>query len=154
MRKVLAIVMALLIAASVAACIVLTKKDAPAPQLVTPGEITTSQVAVTTKVVTTDSAKIKELDAISLIESYSDKELGINKEIRDRCSFMIASNGEKIDGKYYVKVIAAIKESHKSDDDKITFTFDTKGEYYISYDGNTILSKNLENGEYTQLKNK
>lgn len=100
----------------------------------------------------TDKAAVKNADAIKLIESYTNEELGITKEDRDNCSFMVASSGEKIEDKDfagdYVKVIAAIKTEHKDGETgKSTFTFDTKGEYYISFDGKTVIKKNGETFE-------
>ena len=63
---------------------------------------------------------------------------------------MVASDGEEIDGKSYIQVIAAIKKEHKDDDGQITYTFNTKGEYYISFDGNEVLRK--DGDSYTKLK--
>lgn len=105
----------------------------------------------------TDKAVVKNADAIKLIEGYSDEELGITKEDRENCSFMVASSGEKLEDKEfagdYVKVIAAIKTEHKDEETgKSTFTFDTKGEYYISYDGKTIIKKNGETYEKLKVK--
>lgn len=109
----------------------------------------------TTTGITTDDAKIKEGDAVRLMESYTEEELGIEKGVKKDCSFMVASNGEKLDDQkgYYVKVIAVIKQAHEDPETKeITYTFDYKGEYYIRYDGKQILSKDLETGELTEMK--
>ncbi len=109
----------------------------------------------TTTAIATDTAKIKEADAINLIESYSLDELGITKTEKKDCSFMVASSGEFIEEQNanYIKVIAAIKEAHENSETKeVTYTFDTKGEYYIRFDGKQILSKNVETGEYTEMK--
>ncbi|MGN0532680.1 MAG: hypothetical protein ACI4IN_07780 [Eubacterium sp.] len=149
MKKALGIIMALIVAISAVTAVVLSKQIDHSDT----AQNGTKVSQVTTKEITTDSAKVKEQDAISLIESYSSEELGINDAERKECSFLIASNGEKIEDTYYVKVIAAIKTPHKNDGET-TYTFDTKGEYYISYDGGTILSKDLLTGEYTQLKTK
>lgn len=92
-------------------------------------------------VVATEKAKIKDADAINYIESYSSKQLGLTEDDRAKCSFMVASNGEEIDGKKYIKIIAAIKNEQKSDDGKTTYTFDTKGEYFISFNGDEVLKK-------------
>ena len=110
----------------------------------------TTQTEQSTAVqVHTDEAKIKNADAVSYIESYSNKELGLSDDDRARCSFMVASDGEDINGKKYVKVIAAIKHEHKDDNGKSTFTLETKGEYFISFDSNEILKKNGDS--YTKL---
>lgn len=108
----------------------------------------------TTTALATDAAKIKEADAINLIQSYDAKELGLDKDVIKECSFMVASSGEHIDEQKadYIKVIATIKQAHEDAETKeVTYTFDTKGEYYIRFDGKQILSKNVETGEYTEM---
>lgn len=104
----------------------------------------------TASAVATEKAKIKDADAISYIESYSSKQLGLTEDDRAKCSFMVASDGEEINGKSYIQVIAAIKKEHKSDDGQATYTFDTKGEYYISFDGDEVLRK--DGNSYTKLE--
>lgn len=104
----------------------------------------------TASAVATEKAKIKDADAISYIESYSSKQLGLTEDDRAKCSFMVASDGEEINGKSYIQVIAAIKKEHKSDDGQATYTFDTKGEYYISFDGDEVLRK--DENSYTKLE--
>ena len=93
-------------------------------------------------VIVTEKAKIKDADAINYIESYSSKQLGLTDEEKKACSFMVASDGEEIDGKKYIKIIAAIKNEQKGNDGKTTYTFDTKGEYFISFNGDEVLKKN------------
>ena len=110
----------------------------------------TTQTEQSTAVqVPTDEAKIKNADAVSYIESYSNKKIGLSDDDRARCSFMVASDGENINGKKYVKVIAAIKHEHKDDNGKSTFTLETKGEYFISFDSSEVLKKNGDS--YTKL---
>lgn len=110
----------------------------------------TTQTEQSTAVqVPTDEAKIKNADAVSYIEGYSNEELGLSDNDRAKCNFMVASEGEIIDGKKYVKVIAAIKHEHKDDDGKTTFTLDTKGEYFISFDSSEVLKK--DGNSYTKL---
>lgn len=104
----------------------------------------------TASAVATEKAKIKDADAINYIESYSSKQLGLTEDDRAKCSFMVASDGEEINGKSYIQVIAAIKKEHKSDDGQATYTFDTKGEYYISFDGDEVLRK--DGNSYTKLE--
>ena len=106
--------------------------------------------AETASAVATEKAKIKDADAINYIESYSSKQLGLAEDDRAKCSFMVASDGEEINGKSYIQVIAAIKKEHKSDDGQAKYTFDTKGEYYISFDGDEVLRKN--GNSYTKLE--
>lgn len=104
----------------------------------------------TASAVATEKAKIKDADAINYIESYSSKQLGLTEDDRAKCSFMVASDGEEINGKSYIQVIAAIKKEHKSDDCQATYTFDTKGEYYISFNGDEVLRK--DGNSYTKLE--
>lgn len=104
----------------------------------------------TASAVATEKAKIKDADAINYIESYSSKQLGLTEDDRAKCSFMVASDGEEINGKNYIQVIAAIKKEHKSDDGQATYTFDTKGEYYISFNGDEVLRK--DGNSYTKLE--
>lgn len=104
----------------------------------------------TASAVATEKAKIKDADAISYIESYSSKQLGLTEDDRAKCSFMVASDGEEINGKSYIQVIASIKKEHKSDDGQATYTFDTKGEYYISFNGDEVLRK--DGNSYTKLE--
>lgn len=106
--------------------------------------------AETTSAVATEKAKIKDADAINYIESYSSKQLGLTEEDRAKCSFMVASDGEEINGKSYIQVIAAIKKEHKGNDGQTTYTFDTKGEYYISFNGDEVLRK--DGNSYTKLE--
>lgn len=106
--------------------------------------------AETASAVATEKAKIKDADAINYIESYSSKQLGLTEDDRAKCSFMVASDGEEINGKSYIQVIAAIKKEHKSDDGQATYTFDTKGEYYISFNGDEVLRK--DGNSYTKLE--
>lgn len=101
-------------------------------------------------IVATEKAKIKDADAINYIESYSSKQLGLTEDDRAKCSFMVASDGEEIDGKKYIKIIAAIKNEQKGDDGKTTYTFDTKGEYFISFNGDEVLRK--DGNSYTKLE--
>lgn len=106
--------------------------------------------AETASAVATEKAKIKDADAINYIESYSSKQLGLTEDDRAKCSFMVASDGEEINGKSYIQVIAAIKKEHKSDNGQARYTFDTKGEYYISFDGDEVLRK--DGNSYTKLE--
>ena len=60
----------------------------------------------------TDKAKIKDKDAIDFIKNaYTPEELGLDK-VKEKYSFMISSNGEKIDKKEYVKVAANVMKKN------------------------------------------
>ena len=89
----------------------------------------------------TDKAKIKDKDAIDFIKNaYTPEELGL----------------EKIDKKEYVKVAANVmkKNSEKNADGKETYSLTPVGEYYISFDGQDVLMKDLKSGEYKKLENR
>lgn len=110
----------------------------------------------TEKQIPTQDAVIKESDAANFIEeSYSAKELGL-EDVESDYSFMVASSGVDIDGENYVKVVANVitKKDSTTPDGKETFSLETVGEYYISYDGETILKKDIESGKYSELENK
>lgn len=139
MKKFLAIMMTVcVIACAFAACSSSDKKEKDTTK---PEQETVSA----TVAITTDTAKITDADAVNLIKKqYTAKELGLSQDDYENGSFMISSSGVEYDGNYYVKVINAIKQEHKDDDGNITYTFDTKGEYLISYDGKTILQKDMK----------
>lgn len=104
----------------------------------------------------TDKAKIKDSDAINFIKtSYTKKELGLDK-VKEKYDFMISQNGVKIGKKQYVKVAANImkKNDTTSKDGKQTYSLTPVGEYYISFDGDEVLMKNLKSGKYKKLENR
>ena len=104
----------------------------------------------------TDKAKIKDSDAINFIKtSYTKKELGLDK-VKEKYDFMISQNGVKICKKQYVKVAANImkKNDTTSKDGKQTYSLTPVGEYYISFDGDEVLMKDLKSGKYEKLENR
>ena len=104
----------------------------------------------------TDKAKIKDSDAINFIKtSYTKKELGLDK-VKEKYDFMISQNGVKIGKKQYVKVAANImkKNDTTSKDGKQTYSLTPVGEYYISFDGEEVLKKDLKSGKYKKLENR
>lgn len=114
-----------------------------------------SQETITVSQMPTDKAKIKEADAINLISSYSNDELGIDDEIRknENFAFLVAASGVEENGTKCIKVIASIKEKHVDEETgNETFSFDTKGEYYISFDGKKIFRKDMTTGKYIDMK--
>ncbi len=111
---------------------------------------------VNTTAVPTEAAKVKETEAIHFIESaYTKEELGL-AQVDKNYSFMVASNGVEIDGKNYIKVVAnvIVRNDVTTEDGKETFSMETKGEYYISFDGKEVLMKNMENGKFVKLENR
>ena len=104
----------------------------------------------------TDKAKIKDSDAINFIKtSYTKKELGLDK-VKEKYDFMISQNGVKLGKKQYVKVAANImkKNDTTSKDGKQTYSLTPVGEYYISFDGDEVLMKDLKSGKYKKLENR
>ena len=104
----------------------------------------------------TDKAKIKDSDAINFIKtSYTKKEIGLDK-VKEKYDFMISQNGVKIGKKQYVKVAANImkKNDTTSKDGKQTYSLTPVGEYYISFDGDEVLMKDLKSGKYKKLENR
>lgn len=104
----------------------------------------------------TDKAKIKDSDAINFIKtSYTKKELGLDK-VKEEYDFMISQSGVKIGKKQYVKVAANImkKNDTTSKDGKQTYSLTPVGEYYISFDGDEVLMKDLKSGKYKKLENR
>lgn len=104
----------------------------------------------------TDKAKIKDSDAINFIKtSYTKKELGLDK-VKEKYDFMISQNGVKIGKKQYVKVAANImkKNDTTSKDGKQIYSLTPVGEYYISFNGDEVLMKDLKSGKYKKLENR
>lgn len=104
----------------------------------------------------TDKAKIKDSDAINFIKTaYTKEELELDK-VKEKYDFMISQNGVTIDKKQYVKVAANImkKNDTTSKDGKQTYSLTPVGEYYISFDGDEVLMKDLESGKYKKLENR
>lgn len=104
----------------------------------------------------TDKAKIKDSDAINFIKtSYTKKELGLDK-VKEKYDFMISQNGVKIGKKQYVKIAANImkKNDTTSKDGKQTYSLTPVGEYYILFDGDEVLMKDLKSGKYKKLENR
>lgn len=110
----------------------------------------------TTVAVPTEKAVIKDSDALNFIkDAYTDKELGLDK-VEDNYSFMIAQSGVEIDGKKYIKVAANVmsKNEQKTDDGKVTYSLTPVGEYYISFDGEKVLMKDMKTKKYIKLENR
>lgn len=104
----------------------------------------------------TDKAKIKDSDAIKFIQNaYTKEELGLDK-VKEKYDFMISQNGVKIGKKQYVKVAANImkKNDTTSKDGKQTYSLTPVGEYYISFNGDEVLMKDLKSGKYKKLENR
>ena len=55
--------------------------------------------------VSTDEAQIKDNEAIDLVKSFSNDELGLDDETAGKCSFLVQENGEVIDGDTVLKKV-------------------------------------------------
>lgn len=107
--------------------------------------------------VVTEGAVIKEMDAVEYIENnYTKEELGLDKT-EEKYSLMIAGNGVEYEGEKYVKVVANVVTENTSvtaEDGSPTFTMKTISEFLISFDGKTVLKRNLGDKKYTKLESK
>lgn len=152
MKKVLAVIISLCILVAVfAACSANNKGTAD----ITGDPKNTSSAAEEWQktTITTDTAKLVKGEAVAYIKSYSAKELSLSEKEMKECDFMFSGTGFKIEGDYYVMVTAVIKkETGTNSEGNKTYTFDTKGEYYIRYDGKQVLKKDIKTGEYKELK--
>ena len=111
---------------------------------------------IATEGIVTEEAKIKESNAINFIESqYTKEELGLDG-IDNNYQFMIASTGVEIDGEKYVKVVAnvPVKNDTTAKNGQQTYSMQTYGEYFISFDGKTVLMRDQETGETKELENR
>lgn len=143
MKKILAIILSVLMMCSVfVACS--ADKD----------EDTGNEGAVsTTATIETEKAVIKDEDAIDYIKNaYTAEELGLADVDKDY-SFMVAKSGVDIDGKKYVKVAANVMSQSDvtTEDGKTTYKLTPVGEYYISFDGKSVLMKDMKTDEYKKL---
>lgn len=149
MKKIIALIMSIVVVLS---AFVACSKTAENDKTTVATESTTADNVNTTKPNPTDKAVIKEANAIELVKSYSDEELGLTKEVRDKCSFMVANSGVEIEKEMYINVVAVIKTEHKDEQTgKSTYTFDQKGAYYISFDGKKIMRAD-KGDKYVELK--
>lgn len=147
MKKLIAVLLALCLSACVfAGC---RKKD---DNKKNENTTTTAAAGELTTLAEIKDAKISQSDAINLIQSYSAKELSLSKEEKKECDFMFSNSAHEIDGEKYIQVIATVKQEHKNDKGEVSFTFDNKGEYYISFDGKKILKKDMKTGKYKEME--
>ena len=146
MKKLLAILLAVIVSACVfAGC---SKNENKGDDKTT----TTTNASNWTTLEEIKEAAIIQSDAINLIKSYSAEELSLTKKEKKNCSFMFSNNAHEIDGVKCVQVIATVKEEHKNDKGEVSYTFDNKGEYYISFDGKQMFKKDMKSGKYEKME--
>lgn len=93
-------------------------------------------------------ASITESEATDMIKALSEEQLGLEGS-KESYKFMVGTTGKVIDGKDYIEVIAAVVSEENEDG---TVNIDTRGTYYISYDGKQILAKDSTTGELREIK--
>lgn len=101
--------------------------------------------------ITTDDAVIKEAEAVDLIKSYSTAELGLPGEWSDYNFAGYNNSGVKVEDGTHDGYYVEVRIGNKTDNGDGTLDFDIVGYYLISYDGNTILKYDPDNGTYTPL---
>ncbi len=139
MKKLFAVLFAVIIAVTVfAAC----SKNAETDE--DHGNVSETESA---SVVTTDTAVLSGSKAVDYIKLYTAEELSLSQEDYDNCSYMVASEGQSVEGDYYVKVAVVNKIAHTDEAGNETYTFDSKGEYFIRYDGKRVLKKDMTSDE-------
>lgn len=103
--------------------------------------------------ITLDTATIKNADSIALIKSYTPAELGLEGSWEDYDWVAHKSEGVYIDNGKYKGYFVRVEVGNKSYNEDGSFDVVVAGIYYISYDGETLLSYDAANDEYTKIKN-
>lgn len=93
-------------------------------------------------------ASLTESEAVDKVKALSAEQLGLEGS-KDDYKFMVGTVGKLIDGKDYIEVIAAFVSEENEDG---TVDIDTKGTYYISYDGEELLIKDSSTGELREIE--
>lgn len=95
-----------------------------------------------------EEAQLSAAEATEKIKGYSAKQLGLEGKIEDY-KFMVATKGKRIDKEEYIEV-AASKVTAENEDGSVSM--ETKGTYFIRYDGKQVLRYDLKTGAYSELK--
>lgn len=94
-----------------------------------------------------EEAAITEFEAVDKIKAMSVEKLGLSGKLDDY-KIMVATVGKTIDGKDYFEVVAS-KVTEENEDGSVNM--ETAGTYYVSYDGETVLYRNAETGDFTDI---
>ena len=95
-----------------------------------------------------EKASISGSDASKKISSLSMDKLALKGKKEDY-KFMVSTQGKVIDGEDYIEVIASkVKKENKDG----SVSMDTVGQYFVSYDGEKMLIKDMQTGKFSQLK--
>lgn len=106
-----------------------------------------TEAPVSATELTTGTAVLRSSSATEYIKLYTAEELSLSQEDYENCSYIVHSTGIEIEGDYYINVAVVNMIPHTDENGKETFTFDTKGDYYIRYDGKRVLKKDLSSDE-------
>lgn len=94
-----------------------------------------------------EEAAISDFEAVDKVKNMSMDKLGLSGE-KDDYKFMVSTVGKSIEGKDYFEVVAS-KVTKENEDGSVNM--DTIGTYYVSYDAKTVLCRNAETGEFTDI---
>lgn len=95
-----------------------------------------------------EDAEISAFDAIEKIKAFSMEKLGLDGKKEDY-KFMVSTKGLTIDKTDYLEVVASVVAKENEDG---SISMDTKGDYFVSYDGSKILIRDVKTGEFSALK--
>lgn len=95
-----------------------------------------------------EDAQISSSEASEIISEMSMEKLGLEGSKEDY-KFMVSTEGKTIDSIDYIEVIAS-QVSKENEDGSISM--ETKGDYFISYDGKKMLVRDILTGEFSDLK--
>ena len=95
----------------------------------------------------TADATIQPNEAIEMVSSLSEEQLGIKN--KDKYSFMMNNAAFTIGKDKYIQIVAAIKKKNKDG----SFNIKPVAKYYVSFDGSKILKENPDaKNEYIEIK--
>ncbi len=92
--------------------------------------------------------EISAQDAANLIKTYDSEDLGIDDDISNHS--VLTNSDNEIDGEQYYKVIIA--DVAEPDENGYVGNIEPLATFYVSYDGQTIMTYDEDNDEYTKFK--
>lgn len=107
-------------------------------------DLITTQIAETP----VEEAEISSSEASEIISEMSLEKLGLEGDKSDY-KFMVSTKGKTIEGTDYIEIIAS-QVSEENEDGSISM--ETKGDYFISYDGKIMLVRDVKTGTFSELK--
>lgn len=105
---------------------------------------------ITTQIAETplEDADITSAEASEIISGMPLEKLGLEGDKSDY-KFMVSTEGKAIEGTDYIEVIASQVSEEKEDG---SISMETKGDYFISYDGKKMLKRDTATGDFSELK--